>query len=838
YEPNPLLGRADDIAAVTGLLRTSRVTSIVGPGGLGKTRLAYVVSREAEQRVVHVVPLAGVTTDSDVAAEVASALGAGDARRGHHSAPRDALLGIVEVIRAGPALLVLDNCEQVVRGVADLVHALVSMSRDLRVLTTSRTPLGLTSEAVYLLPELALPTTVELFSQRARAARPDADLPRDVVQELCRRLDGLPLAVELAAARVRVMSVAEVARRLEDRFGLLRGSARDAPERHHTLHAVVDWSWNLLGPDGQSAMRALSIFPGGFTAAAAQHLPAAGDALSVLEGLVDQSLLKVTDTASGTRFRMLETVREFSTAARESAGETDRATTDFLAWARGFGVAHHDSVFGPDPFAAVGRVRAEQDNLVQAFRLGLARDDGASVVATSAAIGALLAAEGNYARVDLMVGEADWLLSHYRPAPEFVEATRTVLTLASVITQMIRGQSVSRSLVALRRLPPASPRTLVGAIGTVLNAPSSSPADLQRLCESDEPLVAAAAAAVVSYYWEGQGDLDNALALARRMVDALENQDVPWLLALAHARATELSLQIEDGTDPRQHLLAALPVLEKFGATTDVAGIRWWMVLANIQNGALDEAEHWVEQADSGQGFDGQASDGQASDGQAIDGQAIDGQAFGDQSDTIYYDVAVRAELRVAQGEVADGLRLWRRVVDGLRSAREQSTVYRPVGFDPWALEAEAVAVVAHAQHGRLDLVESITADLPDRLTTMLSRPVDNPPPYLMEGPIWGALLLALAMVDLDRGERSGDKRVTRSGVRLVALAERFRFLRYFRPTMSSARVRKAALDADRAVYEDAVSSYAGLDRDDLRLAALAVLHDRDPSRTSARAGS
>ena len=225
---------------------------------------------------MHVVELAGVASDGDVAAEVASALGVGEDGgnpAGRRSGPPGvAAAGIVTALGPGPALLVLDNCEHVVRSAADLVHALVSLTKDLRVLTTSRAPLGLSSESVYLLPELDLATTAELFRQRARAARPDADLPADAVRELCGRLDGLPLAAELAAARVRVMSVAEIARRLDDRFAVLRGGARDAPQRHRTLHAVIDWSWNLLDPAGQAAMRALSVFPGGFTADAARHL--------------------------------------------------------------------------------------------------------------------------------------------------------------------------------------------------------------------------------------------------------------------------------------------------------------------------------------------------------------------------------------------------------------------------------------------------------------------------------------------------------------------------------------------------------------------------------------
>ncbi|WP_369202995.1 BTAD domain-containing putative transcriptional regulator, partial [Streptomyces sp. PU-14G] len=350
HEPNPLLGRDEDIAAVEALSRAYRAVTVVGPGGLGKTRLAHAVSRRAEQGVVYFVPLAGVIADQDVAAEVASALGAGEGRHtalsGHLST--DPVPGILGVLGSGPALLVLDNCEQVVRGAADLVRALVSSARDLRVLATSRAPLGLTSEAVYALPELGLETAVELFTQRARAARPGVELLPDAVAGLCRHLDGLPLAVELAAARVRALSVPQIARRLGDRFALLRGGARDTPERHRTLHAVVEWSWNLLAHDARAALRTLSVFPGGFLGEAAEQV-LGRDALPLLEQLADQSLLTVTDTPAGVRFRMLETVREFSAARRAEAGEDEEAVDRFLAWARDFGVAHHDVLFGSAP---------------------------------------------------------------------------------------------------------------------------------------------------------------------------------------------------------------------------------------------------------------------------------------------------------------------------------------------------------------------------------------------------------------------------------------------------------------------------------------------------------
>ena len=781
----------------------------MGAGGLGKTRLAQVVSRQAEQRIVHFVALAGVSADGDVVGEVASALGTGESRRtpaGQRAAPAGVLAGIAGALGPGPALLVLDNCEHVLGGAAELVGALVAMTPELRVLTTSRAPLGLSSESVYPLPELSLPTAVELFTQRATAARPGADLPADAVEEVCRHLDGLPLAVELAAARVRVLSVAEIARRLEDRFSLLRGGPRDAPERHQTLQAVVDWSWNLLEPAGRAAMRALSVFPAGFTADAARRVLDDGDAqdvLGVLEGLVDQSLLQVADTPTGTRFRMLETVREFSTAHREAASETDRVVAGFRAWARDFGMAHHESPFGEDPFPSVDRIRAEQDNLVQAARYGLAEADGGTVAAASAVLGELWTIESNYPRLLALASETDRLLSHYRPGPDLVEVTRTTLTLWTTHILLLQGPRAVRSLVALRRLPPAPPDTLARAIGIVLAAAPEDRSALSELGDSDEPLVAGAANGIVSYFRENEGDLEGALKAARRMLEVVDARKLPYLQAVAHSRIAELCLQVERGDEARRHLLAVLPVLERLGARSDLDGVRWWLVLSNLQLGAVDEAAHWLDQT---------------------------GPPRADESvGTLTYGLGARAEILLARGEVEAGLRLWRRALDLLRTTRDPIFgLELDPGQEPWTLEVEAVTVVAHAQHGRLDLVQELTGELPDRLAAMLRHPVANPPPYLMELPISGGLLLALAMVDLDRGARAGDERATRSGARLVALAERFRFPRNFQPTMATARARHAAEQADRPAYDEAVSSYTGLGREELRAAALAALEARE----------
>ncbi|MEV8020384.1 BTAD domain-containing putative transcriptional regulator [Streptomyces sp. NPDC086554] len=807
HEPNQLLGRDEDIAAVRRLLRASRAVTVVGPGGLGKTRLAHTLGRAAEQRVVYLVPLAAVTADEDVAAEVASALGAGEGRHGALSghAAADPVSGILGVLGSGPALLVLDNCEQVVRGAADLVRALVSSSKDVRVLATSRAPLNLTSEAVYALPELGLDTAVELFTQRARAARAGVELPPDAVAELCRHLDGLPLAVELAAARVRVLSVPEIAHRLGDRFALLRGGARDVPERHRTLHAVVEWSWNLLTEDARAALRTLSAFPGGFVGDAAEQVLGA-DTLPLLEQLTEQSLLTAADTPVGVRFRMLESVREFSAARRAEAGEEDDAIGRFLTWARDFGVAHHDVLIGPDAaspsrssdehsLTARERIRAEQDNLVPALRHALARADGATTAAVTSVLAALWFTDSNYPRLAALAADTGPPLSRYRPGPAYVEVTRAAAVLCAAAQFMNYGTHGVRHLATLRRLPAAPPDTLLRATATVLSAvPEMLPPDhavLLKLCASEQPLVAGIAECAATYIWEYEHDIERAIASGRRMIAALTPLDHPSLQLMGHSRLSELCLRTGQGEVAYGHLKAALDALPRVGHEDDYIGIRSALVLACLQRGDPDEAEYWLRQADG---------------------------ANTPQEDAFYSpDLGGHAEIALSRGLTELGLGLWRGAVQ--RLPETGSMHGDDPWLDPWALQIQSAAVTAHAHADRLGLVAEPVDRLRQRLRTLL----DGPPRTPLELPVFGTVLHALGMAEL----ASGDAGASASAVRMIALAERLRVLREFQPTMSAARARQAAENADRAAYADAVSEYAALGRDELWEAARAATSGR-----------
>jgi tetratricopeptide (TPR) repeat protein len=590
---------------------------------------------------------------------------------------------------------------------------------------------------------------------------------------------------------------------------VLRGGARDAPERHRTLHAVIDWSWNLLDPAGQAAMRAMSVFPSGFTAEAARHL-LGDDILPVLEQLADQSMLKVADTASGVRYGMLETVREFAAAHREDAGETDRVTGRFLAWARDFGVAHHDSVLTGDDLPAFEQVRAEQDNLVQALRQGLGRKDAGTVAAVSAALGGLWMVEASFARLIALAGDTVRILPPFRPDAGLVEATRTSLVLGAVTGFLLRGPSPARFLVGLRRLPLAPPNTLARAAQAVLSALGGSPeaafATLQSLGESDQPLLAGIASEVASYAWEEAGDLDGALAAARRALAALERSGSAWLRAAAHSRIGELCLEVEEagsGDEALRHLNVALSVAEAFGAWSTVNRLREAIVGANLQRGAFDEAERELKLTTP--------------------------PSRDEPWDMTMFDTAMRAEIALGLGDVDTGLDLWRAAATALRGTQREGVSGDLSGLEPWALLIQVVAVIAHAQHGRLRLVAEITDALPATLSVLTADPwLPGTAAASYQGlSICGSLLLALAMMDIDRGRRAGDPRAASSGARMIALAERLGFKHGIWPTMSAARAGRAAQDADGPAYADAVSAYAGLDQEGLRAAARAALQAR-----------
>jgi predicted ATPase len=256
------------------------------------------------------------------------------------------------------------------------------------VLTTSRAPLAIAAERVYPLGQLEADDAARLLCERAVAARPGVELDDAVVRRVARRLDGLPLAIELAAVKVRAMSLAEIDRRLENRFALLRGGDRAAADRHQTLLAVIDWSWNLLDEDERRALRRLSLFHDGFTLEAAEATLGA-TALEAVPGLVDQSLLSVEEADGRVRYRMLETVREFGGMQLVDAGEDADARAARRRWATAYARREAPRLFRPQQLEAIAAVGAEETNLADELRDALADGDAGTVVELLAALGLL-----------------------------------------------------------------------------------------------------------------------------------------------------------------------------------------------------------------------------------------------------------------------------------------------------------------------------------------------------------------------------------------------------------------------------------------------------------------
>jgi predicted ATPase/DNA-binding CsgD family transcriptional regulator len=326
-----MVGRARELEGIGETLRRTRLVTLTGPGGVGKTRLALEVAhRQIARRTdgVWLVDLTSAPKISDVAAETARVLGV---RSPRGIAATDALRGY---LAGRDVLLVLDNCEHVVNACAELAAALLTSSRDVRILATSRELLGVGGETVWRLEPLEPEDAFRLFVARARQRQPEF-LPGEetgaTIAELCARVDRLPLAIELAAARVGVMSPAEVLASLETRLGELGGGGRLSPPHHRTVRAAVDWSYQLLDPTEQGSLRRLAVFVGGFDAGAGASV--AGLSLDVLARLVDKSLVAVMESPRGrTRYRVLETVREYAHAQLVREQELDAARGQHLRY--------------------------------------------------------------------------------------------------------------------------------------------------------------------------------------------------------------------------------------------------------------------------------------------------------------------------------------------------------------------------------------------------------------------------------------------------------------------------------------------------------------------------
>lgn len=376
------LGRDEAVSEIEAILREARLVTLTGAGGTGKTRLAIQIGDAARGRFrdgVWLVEFAGIRGGGSVASEVASVLGI-------RESPGAALeASLLTGLAARRALLILDNCEHVLDDVAPLVASLLRGCPELRILATSRELLGVVGEQTYRVPSLSTPEkershspeslagyeSVRLFVDRAMAAQPSFALTAanaGAVAQVCRDLDGVPLALELAAARVRALPVEKVAERLGDRFRLLTSGARTADPRQQTLRGLIDWSYDLLSPTEQSMLRTLPAFAGGWDLEAIETVaPGANaeietwQALDHLQSLVDKSLV-IYDEATG-RYRLLETVRQYAWERAGERGELTMLRTVHARWYVDWAVDRAPLLEGPRQLEAADAFEAEHDNL-------------------------------------------------------------------------------------------------------------------------------------------------------------------------------------------------------------------------------------------------------------------------------------------------------------------------------------------------------------------------------------------------------------------------------------------------------------------------------------------
>ncbi|OAH11299.1 AfsR/SARP family transcriptional regulator [Streptomyces jeddahensis] len=386
------VGREADIGTIRADLASTRLVTLLGPGGAGKTRLSQEAAetvRDAAPDGVWLAELAPVDDPRDVPEAVLTAVGAretvlrgagAEEMRALADRHDDPLVRLAEHCAKRRMLLILDNCEHVVDAAAQLVEHLLVRCPGLTVLATSREPLGVPGELLRPVEPLPMPVALRLLADRGAAARPGFRVDEDdetaaAAAEICRRLDGLPLAIELAAARLRVLTPRQIADRLDDRFRLLTSGSRTVRPRQQTLRAVVDWSWDLLDEDERAVLRRLSVFAGGCDLAAAEAVcgPAA---LEAIGSLVDKSLVVAAPSAGGEmRYRLLETVAEYAAERLAEAGEREAVARDHLTYFRELARTTDPLLRGRGQSAAIERLETEYENLRTALRHAVAARD-------------------------------------------------------------------------------------------------------------------------------------------------------------------------------------------------------------------------------------------------------------------------------------------------------------------------------------------------------------------------------------------------------------------------------------------------------------------------------
>lgn len=621
------VGREEDVERVRKLLAESRLVTLVGSGGAGKTRLAS----EAAARWVDETPdgvwfveLAPVTDPVQLPLTVLGSLGLRESDlldRPGRTASRDPASRLLDALADRRCVLVLDNCEHLVGPVAELTDMLLARCPQLRIVSTSREPLGLVGETLSIVPPLGLPAAgvaaaealaypaVKLFADRAAAVQPGFavdDATVTAVVEICRRLDGLPLAIELAAARLRTLPVEHVAARLDDRFRLLTGGSRVAIGRHRTLRAVVEWSWGLLTEPERRLAERVAVFPAGVTPASAEtvcagpDLPAA-DVFDLLAALVDKSLLQSAGTVGAQpRYRMLETLREYGRERLAERGELaavrDAHARYFAALAR----TAEPHLRSAEQLDWLVQLDAERDNIVAALRhLGDTGDAAATLELAYAVstywmllgahaeagtwLGFALAVPGEVDSTDRLAAEAGYLINSLLSEAGGADAGEQMARLAELGDQLHAVDSTGRPLLALLKPLVAFFSGQEDRFARLVSEALASP----------DPWVRATARMLRAGQAENSGDIVQLRDDVAAAVDGFRGIGERWGLSGSLTSQARLSTLDGDLAAAAAAYQEAAGLLRELGANSDQGMLQVWLVDLRARQGDLAGA--WAE---------------------------------------------------------------------------------------------------------------------------------------------------------------------------------------------------------------------------------------------------
>jgi predicted ATPase/DNA-binding SARP family transcriptional activator len=570
-----LVGRDDERRDLEQLLTDARFVTLVGPGGVGKTRLALDVARTVAAGMAFggcLVELAPVGDPAGVREAVAAALALPDPSR------------LADLIGDRELLIVLDNCEHVIATAAEVAEELLSRCPALSILATSREALRVGGETVWPVPPLGTTDAVALFVARAHAAGAPLELSDDdraVIAEICTRLDGLPLAIELAAARTRAFPLSQIRERLDDRFRLLTGGSRTALARQQTLRAVVDWSYELLFDEEQRVFERLSVFPGGCDLATAEEVCsdgeiAAADLADHLHALVDKSLVVAVSSGTHLRFTQLQTLAEYGMERLADRGETVRIRNAMARHAAALCAQSAAAYSGDLQRSWLTTVDREHDNLRAALEWAVATDDAETALTIAGGTGwfhwlAGLAMEGKR-----------WLDDAFACAGEADERTRAMALTSRGLLDFLAGvpehcdENLAEALEIFTRLGDRASMTLANAFYAEVAAARNEIDEARRRRRAvidfyeqtpDDPFAIAARAYSCGKLAVLDGDLADAERHYRAAADGFAQMDRPVMLSITLDVVAEFDERAGDYG-------AAVRALDTAIATNDACGLR------------------------------------------------------------------------------------------------------------------------------------------------------------------------------------------------------------------------------------------------------------------------